>query len=172
MALEDILAPHLDVLFCGINPGLSSAAAGLPFARPGSRWWPALHQSGFTPRTLRPQEASSLTTWGLGLTTMARRPTARAAELSPADLTRGAELLTERVETWQPRWLAILGVTAFRAGYRQPGAVVGEQSLLIGDTRVWVLPNPSGLNAHFPPVALAREFTRLRVAADLPDRRI
>ncbi|CAM4256771.1 G/U mismatch-specific DNA glycosylase [Nocardia ninae] len=168
--MKDILAPELDVLFCGINPGLTSAAVGLPFATRGSRWWPALHRSGFTPRVLTPAEADQLPTWGLGLTTMVRRPTARAAELTRAELLAGAAELTERVRIWRPRWLAILGVTAFRAGYERPDATVGLQDLRIGETRLWVLPNPSGLNAHYPPQRLAEEFVRLRHAADLPDR--
>ncbi|KAA8889394.1 mismatch-specific DNA-glycosylase [Nocardia colli] len=110
--MKDILAPELDVLFCGINPGLSSAAVGLPFATHGSRWWPALHRSGFTPRVLAPAEADRLPTWGLGLTTMVRRPTTKAAELTQAELRTGATELTERVHTWRPRWLAVLGLNA------------------------------------------------------------
>ena len=172
MPLNDIIAPHLDVLFCGINPGLSSAAAGMPFANKGNRWWGALHQSGFTPRTLAAAEAETLLSWGLGLTTMVRRPTAKAAELDRAEMLAGAAELGDRVRTWQPRWLAVLGVTAFRAGYAEPKAEVGEQALRIGETRVWVLPNPSGLNAHFPPRLLAEEFARFRQAAAVPDRRV
>ena len=169
--MKDVLAPDLDVLFCGINPGLASAAAGLPFASRGNRWWAALEQSGFTPRVLAPTEADTLLSWGLGLTTMVRRPTSRAAELSRAELVAGAAELLDRVRIWRPRWLAVLGVTAFRAGFDRPAATVGEQDLAIGATRVWVLPNPSGLNAHFPPRLLAEEFARLRRAASLSDRR-
>ncbi|MFC5909197.1 G/U mismatch-specific DNA glycosylase [Streptacidiphilus monticola] len=168
--LDDLLAPDLDVLFCGINPGLSSAAAGMPFATRGSRWWPALHVSGFTPRVLAPSEAATLLTFGLGLTTLVRRPTRRADELGRAELVAGAAQLSRRVRDWQPTWVAFLGVTGFRAGYGRPRAVVGEQELRIGSSRVWVLPNPSGLNAHFPPQRLAEEFARLRRAAGLPDR--
>ncbi|MFJ8855935.1 G/U mismatch-specific DNA glycosylase [Streptomyces sp. NPDC102437] len=170
MPLKDLLAPELDVLFCGINPGLTSAAVGMPFATRGNRWWTALEKSGFTPRVLAPAEADALLTWGLGLTTMVRRPTTRAAELSRAELVAGAASLTDRVLTWQPRWLAVLAVAAFRTGYGWPGSTVGEQDLRIGATRVWVLPSPSGLNAHFPPRRLSKEFARLRRAAALPDR--
>ncbi|MFD6157557.1 G/U mismatch-specific DNA glycosylase [Nocardia sp. NPDC060256] len=169
--MKDILAPELDVLFCGINPGLSSAAVGLPFATRSSRWWPALHRSGFTPRVLAAAEADQLPTWGLGLTTMVRRPTAKAAELTRAELVAGAAELTKRVHNWRPQWLAVLGVTAFRAGYGRPEATVGPQDLRIGETQVWVVPNPSGLNAHYPPQQLAEEFARLRRAAAIPDRR-
>jgi TDG/mug DNA glycosylase family protein len=168
--LKDIVAPHLDVLFCGINPGLSSAAAGMPFANKGNRWWPTLYRSGFTPRTLEPAEAETLLSWGLGLTTMVRRATGQAAELDRAEMRAGAVELGERVLTWQPRWLAVLGVTAFRAGYAEPKVKIGEQALRIGETRVWVLPNPSGLNAHFPPQRLAEEFARFRQVAQVPDR--
>ncbi|MFI6040349.1 G/U mismatch-specific DNA glycosylase [Nocardia sp. NPDC051321] len=168
--MKDILAAELDVLFCGINPGLSSAAVGLPFATRGSRWWPALYRSGCTPRVLAPAEADHLLIWRLGLTTMVRRPTAKAAELTKSELLAGAAELTKRVHIWRPRWLAILGVTAFRAGYGRPDATVGPQDLRIGETRLWVLPNPSGLNAHYPPQRLAEEFTRLRRAAAVPDR--
>jgi double-stranded uracil-DNA glycosylase len=167
--VPDILAPDLDVLFCGINPGLSSAAARMPFAAPSNRWWPALYASGFTPRILAPSEASDLLTWGLGLTALVRRGTARASELSREELAAGALEVVDRVRASRPRWLAVLGVTAYRSGFGEPAARVGEQQRTIGDTRVWVLPHPSGLNAHFPPRRLAEEFARLREAAGLPD---
>jgi double-stranded uracil-DNA glycosylase len=163
--IPDIIAPGLRVLFAGINPGLYSAATGHHFARPGNRFWPALHQSGFTPRQLRPSEQGELLGLGLGITNVAARATARAAELSPAELRAGAEVLTAKVVEFAPRWLAVVGVTAYRTAFGQPDAVVGAQAASLGPTRLWVLPNPSGLNAHYSAAALAAEFARLREAA-------
>jgi double-stranded uracil-DNA glycosylase len=168
--LIDVIADDLAVLFCGANPGLSSAAARAPFATPSDRWWPALYESGFTPRRLAPHEAHELLALGLGLTSLVRRPTAGVAELAKAEFVEGGRLLRRRVLARHPRWLAVLGVTAYRAAFGRPDAAVGLQEDTIGSTRLWILPNPSGLNAHYPPRALATEFARLRVAAGLPDR--
>jgi double-stranded uracil-DNA glycosylase len=168
--LADVIADDLVVLFCGANPGLSSAATGAPFAAPGDRWWPALYESGFTPRRLAPHEAHELLALGLGLTSIVRRPTVGVAELAQAEFVKGGRLLRRRVLARRPRWLAVLGVTAYRAAFGRPDAAVGLQEDTIGSTRLWILPNPSGLNAHYPPRALATEFARLRVAAGLPDR--
>jgi TDG/mug DNA glycosylase family protein len=168
--LADVIADDLAVLFCGANPGLSSAAAGAPFATPSDRWWPALYESGFTPRRLAPNEAHELLALGLGLTSLVRRPTVGVAELAKAEFVEGGRLLRRRVLARHPRWLAVLGVTAYRAAFGRPDAAVGLQEDTIGSTRLWILPNPSGLNAHYPPRALATEFARLRVAAGLPDR--
>lgn len=168
--LADVIADDLVVLFCGANPGLSSAAARAPFATPGDRWWPALYESGFTPRRLAPHEAHELLALGLGLTSLVRRPTVGVAELAKAEFVEGGRLLRRRVLARRPRWLAVLGVTAYRAAFGRPDAAVGLQEDTIGSTRLWILPNPSGLNAHYPPRALATEFARLRVAAGLPDR--
>ena len=168
--LADVIADDLVVLFCGANPGLSSAAARAPFATPSDRWWPALYESGFTPRRLAPQEAHELLALGLGLTSLVRRPTVGVAELARAEFVEGGRLLRRRVVARRPRWLAVLGVTAYRAAFGRPDAAVGLQEDTIGSTRLWILPNPSGLNAHYPPRALATEFARLRVAAGLPDR--
>ena len=163
--IRDVIAYDLRVLFCGINPGLYSAATGHHFARPGNRFWPALHASRFTPRLLRPDEETEMLRLGLGVTNVAPRATARADELSREELAAGAVALTEKVHARRPRWLAVLGVTAYRTGFGRPKAVVGPQPERIGHTRVWVLPNPSGLNAHYPPVRLAEEFALLRDAA-------
>jgi double-stranded uracil-DNA glycosylase len=163
--IPDIIAPGLRVLFAGINPGLYSAATGYHFARPGNRFWPALHQSGFTPRQLRPSEQDQLLSLGLGITNVAPRATARAAELSSAELRAGAAVLAARATEFAPRWLAVLGVTAYRTAFGRVGAVVGPQQDSIGATRVWVLPNPSGLNAHWSPAQLAGAFAQLRDAA-------
>lgn len=159
--VPDVIADELRVLFCGINPGLWSAATRHHFARPGNRFWPALHASGFTPRLLAPDEEAELLGLGLGVTNVAPRATARADELSREELAEGAVALTEKVRARRPRWLAVLGVTAYRSGFGRPKSVVGPQPERIGDTRIWVLPNPSGLNAHYQAAALAEEFGRL-----------
>jgi TDG/mug DNA glycosylase family protein len=171
-ALPDVLpgdgdAP-LRVLFCGINPGLVSAATGHHFARPGNRFWPALHRSGFTPRLLAPSEQGELRALGLGITNLVARPSARADELGAEELRAGGARLRELVAARRPGWLAVVGVTAYRTAFALPKAVVGPQDVVWGDTRVWVLPNPSGLNAHWQLPALADEFARLRVAAGAP----
>jgi TDG/mug DNA glycosylase family protein len=164
--IPDIIAPSLRVLFAGINPGLYSAATGQHFARPGNRFWPALHQSGFTPRQLRPSEQDQLLALGLGITNVAARATARAAELTAAELRAGAEVLTAKVAEFSPRWLAVVGVTAYRTAFGRADAVVGPQPDRIGATRLWALPNPSGLNAHWSSAQLADAFAQLRDAAD------
>ena len=162
--LEDVAAPGLDVLFSGINPGLYSAWTGHHFARPGNRFWPALHASGFTPRLLRPDQQAELLDLGLGITNVVARASARADELSRDEVLAGGELLRDKVRRLQPRWLAVLGVTTYRVAFGSAKAQVGPQDLRIGDTGVFVLPNPSGLNAHYTPQALAEEFARLRRA--------
>ncbi len=163
--LPDIAGPGLRVLFAGINPGLYSAATGYHFARPGNRFWPALYQSGFTPRLFRPEEQDRLPALGLGITNLAARPTARAAELSGAELRAGAALLTGKLARLAPQWLAVVGITAYRTAFGRPEAVIGPQDAVAGPARIWVLPNPSGLNAHWSAAALAAEFGRLRAAA-------
>ncbi len=166
--IPDVLRGGLRVVFAGINPGLYSAATGHHFARPGNRFWPALHRSGFTPRQFRPDEQDQLLSLGLGITNVAPRATARAAELTPAELREGARALQEKMARLHPQWLAVLGVTVYRTAFDQAGATVGPQADTIGPTRLWVLPNPSGLNAHWTPVALAGEFARLRAQAAAP----
>ena len=163
--IPDVIAPGLAVLFAGINPGLYSAATGYHFARPGNRFWPALHRSGFTPRQLRPEEQAQLLGLGLGITNVVARATARASELRPAESTEGARLLAGKVQRLRPAWLAVLGVTAYRAAFGQPRAAVGPQQEAIGTTRIWVLPNPSGLNASWtmPKLIAAYRELRLRV---------
>ncbi len=167
--IEDVLPgpgdPPLRVLFCGINPGLVSAATGHHFARPGNRFWPALNGAGFTPRLLLPAEQWELPALGLGITNMAPRATARADELTRAELVAGAARLRALVAEQRPRWLAPVGVTAYRTAFGAPRASVGPQEQRLGDTRVWVLPNPSGLNAHWQLPEMIAEFARLRAAA-------
>jgi TDG/mug DNA glycosylase family protein len=164
--IPDIIAPGLRVLFAGINPGLYSAATGYHFARPGNRFWPALHQSGLTPRQLRPSEQGELLALGLGITNVAPRATARAAELSTAELRAGAQVLRDKVVEFAPQWLAVLGVTAYRTAFGPVDAVVGPQPGLIGTTRLWVLPNPSGLNALWTTPKLTEAFRDLRLRVD------
>jgi TDG/mug DNA glycosylase family protein len=164
--VPDVVADGLRVLFCGINPGLMTAATGHHFARPGNRFWPVLHRSGFTPRLLKPSEQQELLAYGLGITNVVARPTARADELSAEEYQEGGRLLALKVGRLRPRWLAVVGVTAYRAAFDDRKARVGPQSRMIGDTRLWVLPNPSGLNAHWTAETMAEEFARLREAAE------
>jgi TDG/mug DNA glycosylase family protein len=163
--IPDVGGPGLRVLFSGINPSLYSAATGHHFARPGNRFWPALHRSGFTERQLHPSEQFTLPASGLGITNVVARATARADELSPAELIEGGALLAALAERWRPRYLAILGVTAYRTAFARPKAVLGLQPEPIGGVPVWVLPNPSGLNAHYTVDTLAAAYAELRLVA-------
>ncbi|OEU94529.1 DNA glycosylase [Streptomyces abyssalis] len=142
-----------------------SAATGHHFARPGNRFWPVLHASGFTPRVLRPDEERELLTYGLGITNVVQRASARADELSDEEYREGGRQLAEKVTRLRPLWLAVVGVTAYRTAFGERAARIGPQERLIGGARVWVLPNPSGLNAHWTPQAMAEEYARLREAA-------
>ncbi len=164
--VPDVIAPGLDVLFCGINPSLTSAARRHHFARPGNRFWPALHLAGLTPRQLPPDEDRELLRFGLGVTNVVARPTRTAAELDAEELRAGALELTALVERWRPRVLAVLGVTAWRIAFDRPRAVLGLQPERVGGAATWVVPNPSGLNAHYQLPQLARCYAQLR-----PDRR-
>jgi len=163
--IPDLVGPDLRVLFSGINPSLYSAATGHHFARPGNRFWPALHRSGFTDRLLHPSEQAVLPAAGLGITNVVARATARADELSPAELVEGGARLASLVNRWQPRCLAVLGVTAYRTAFARPKASIGPQDHKIAGVRVWVLPNPSGLNAHYTVDGLATAFGVLREAS-------
>jgi TDG/mug DNA glycosylase family protein len=156
------VAPGLDVLFCGINPGLESAARGHNFARPGNRFWPALHGAGFTPRLLRPEEDGLLPQFGLGMTNVVDRPSRGAADLSADELRAGAWEVERLVLRYEPRVLAVVGVGAYRTGFGRPKAAIGLQPDTIGGRPVWVLPNPSGLNAHYQLPELVRLFGELR----------
>jgi TDG/mug DNA glycosylase family protein len=164
-SVPDLLAPGLAVLFCGINPSLYSVAVGHHFARPGNRFWPTLHLAGFTDRVLAPPEDALLLDLGYGLTNVVPRGTAVAAELAPREYAEGGALLVEKLRRFRPRWLAILGVEAYRRAFAQPRAAMGRQSGRVGDTPVWVLPNPSGLNAHYQLPGLARAYAEFRQAA-------
>ena len=163
--IPDVVGPGLRVLFSGINPSLYSAATGHHFARPGNRFWPALHRSGFTSHQLHPSQQWSLPGAGLGITNVVARATARADELSTAELVEGGALLAALVALWRPDFLAVLGVTAYRTAFGRPKATMGRQVDTIAGVPVWVLPNPSGLNAHYTADTLAAAFTELRLAA-------
>jgi len=164
-SIPDVIAPNLAVVFCGINPGLYSAATAHHFARPGNRFWPALHRSGFTPRQLDPAEQDEMLTYRLGITNLVARGTARADELTPAEFVAGARILEDKANRLRPAWLAVLGVVAYRLAFGRKDAVVGRQPDRLADSGLWILPNPSGLNAHYQMDRLVAEFAALREAA-------
>jgi double-stranded uracil-DNA glycosylase len=163
--IPDVIGPGLRVLFCGINPGLYSGATGYHFARPGNRFWPALHSAGFTDRLLSPSEQQELLLQHCGITNLVARATAGADELDAAELVAGHRGLLTKVKRYTPRFVAILGVTAYRSAFERPAATLGKQADTLGEATVWVLPNPSGLNAHHQLKDLARLFRALRDAA-------
>lgn len=169
--VPDIARPGLRVLFCGINPGLYSGATGHHFARPGNRFWPALHAAGFTRRLLAPWEEAELLPLGLGITNLVARATASAAELGRAELVAGRRGLERKVRRYRPAWLAMLGIGAYRVAFGRPGARLGRQPETLGTTGIWVLPNPSGLNAHHQLADLALALAQLRRAAPQPPAR-
>jgi len=163
--VRDVIAPGLRVLFCGINPGLYTAAVGHHFARPGNRFWPALYAAGFTERLLSPFEERELLKSGYGITNVVARATATADLLTKEETIRGGRRLRVKVERYGPAVLAILGLGAYRTAFNNPKATVGRQKEMIADTLLWVLPNPSGLNANYQPQDLARLFRELKVEA-------
>ncbi|HEY0009302.1 MAG TPA: G/U mismatch-specific DNA glycosylase [Tepidisphaeraceae bacterium] len=165
-AIADLIAPNLKVLFCGINPGLYSGATGHHFAKPGNRFWPALFAGGFTPRILKPWEERELLTFGCGIINVVNRTTATAAELSNDELIAGGAQRRKLVTKMKPKFLAVLGIGAYRAAFNEPKADLGLQPQTIGSTRIWVLPNPSGLNAHYTPASLGVLFKELREAVE------
>jgi TDG/mug DNA glycosylase family protein len=163
--VRDVIAPDLHVLFCGINPGLYTAAVGHHFARPGNRFWPALQAAGFTERVLSPFDERELLKSGYGITNVVQRATASADMLTKEEIVAGGERLRAKVLRYRPRILAVLGLGAYRTAFNQPKAVVGRQEERIGKTLLWVLPNPSGLNANYQAADLARLFRDLRESA-------
>lgn len=166
-ALGPIVGPRLRVLFVGINPSLRSADVGHHFARPGNRFWPALYAAGFTPRLLRPDEDGDLPAYGIGVTNIASRPTRAATEISREELRAGAAALEATVRCHAPRLVAVVGLTAYRTAFGRPQATMGLQpSDEIGGRPVWVLPNPSGLNAHYKPADFARLYAEARAFAE------
>jgi len=164
--IPDVVAPGLRVLFAGINPGLYSAATGYHFARPGNRFWPALYAAGFTDRVLRPDEQQQLLPLGLGITNVVARATARADELSPAEIRAGGRVLAAKVARLAPQWLAVVGITVYRTAFDRPGATIGRQQETLAGAGLWVLPNPSGLNAHWTTPNLTEAFRDLRLHAE------
>lgn len=164
--LRDVIAPGLYVLFCGINPGLYSGATGHHFARPGNRFWPALHQAGFTPRLLHPNDERQLLAYGCGITNLVARATAAADELAPGELLAGQRRLKAKVKRYQPQVVAVLGISAYRTAFTQKAVTLGRQPDPLANAIVWVLPNPSGLNAHYQLADLAEHFRALRLAVE------
>lgn len=162
-SMRDVIAPGLRVLFAGINPGLYSAACGHHFARPGNRFWPALHAAGFTDRLLHPSEQRKLLRSGYGITNIVNRATARAEQLDPAEFIAGGKKLARKIRRYRPRIIAFLGLGAYRAAFAIPKARIGRQPEALGSALVWVLPNPSGLNANYQLDALAKLFKELRL---------
>ncbi len=162
--VPDVIGPDLSVLFCGINPGLYTAWAGHHFARPGNRFWPTLHRSGFTRRLLAPSEEHELLADGIGITNLVPRATATAAELTTEELEAGGRRLKSKLRRFRPRALAVLGIGAYRTAFGHKKAALGRQPERLGETTVWVLPNPSGLNANYQLDDLAKLFAELREA--------
>lgn len=160
--VPDIIDHGLEILFCGINPGLYTAVTGHHFARPGNRFWPALHAGRLTPRLLHPSEQNVLSEYGYGITNLVARATATAAELERDEIIQGGQVLRDKVMRYKPRCLAILGIGTYRQAFRKRDAVIGPQPECIGSTRVWLLPNPSGLNAHYTPKAFGELFADLK----------
>lgn len=166
--VPDVIAPNLAVLFCGINPGLYSGAVGHHFAGPANKMWPTLHGAGFTPALFNAFREAELLALGYGVTNLVARTTATAAELDKQELIAGAAALTRKAEKFAPRFVAILGLTVYRTAFQRPKAVVGLQPERIGPSQLWLLPNPSGLNAHHQPPVLRAMFNELRLAAAAP----
>ena len=162
--VPDVVAPGLRVLFCGINPGLYTAAVGHHFARPGNRFWPALYAAGFTDRLVSPFDERELLQNGYGITNAVMRATATADQLTPRELREGGWRLAAKVRRYKPAFLAVLGLGAYRAAWERPKAIIGRQEETIGETTIWVLPNPSGLNAHYQAGDLALIFRELKAA--------
>lgn len=156
-----MIGPGLKILFCGINPGLYSAATGLHFARPGNRFWPALHGAGFTPRLFHPSENERLLELGYGLTNLVNRATAAADELAPAELVAGGTILAAKVRRFRPRTVAFVGLGAYRSAFGRPQATLGRQAEPLEGAQVWVLPSPSGLNANYQLPELVKLLRKL-----------
>lgn len=163
--VPDLIGPGLRVLFVGINPGLYSGAVRHHFARPGNRFWPTLHAAGFTDRVLSPFEEHKLLELGYGITNIVARATARAEELTDDELRTGAKRLVGKLRRFRPRFVAFVGASAYRIALDQPRAAIGRQPEPLASCAVWLLPNPSGLNAHYQLPALGRLFAELHAAA-------
>jgi double-stranded uracil-DNA glycosylase len=160
--IQDVIAPGLRILFVGINPGLYSGATGHHFARPGNRFWRAIFEAGLTPTLLSPDQQAELLAYGIGITNLVNRTTARADELTADELRAGGKTLAEKVERYRPAKVAFLGVSTYRVAFGEPSALVGRQQRHMGESELWVLPNPSGLNAHYQLAQLAAAYRALR----------
>jgi double-stranded uracil-DNA glycosylase len=160
--VPDVIARNLRILFVGINPGLWSGAMGFHFAKPGNRFWRAVHLAGLTPTVLSPDQPDELLHNGLGITNLVARTTAVAAELTDDELRSGASVLEAKIKRFRPAKVAFLGLSAYRVAFGQPKASVGRQERQIGGSEVWLLPNPSGLNAHYQLADLARAYSALK----------
>jgi TDG/mug DNA glycosylase family protein len=163
--VPDVIASGLNILFCGINPGLYSGAVGHHFARPGNRFWKALHKAGLTPGRLEPWEERKLLDYGCGITNLVARATASAEELEAEELVRGRRRLAAKAGWYRPRAVAVLGIGAYREAFGRTDAEIGKQPEGMGESELWVLPNPSGLNAHYQVADLARLFKKVRGSA-------
>jgi len=163
--IPDVIAPDLRIVFCGINPGLYSGAVGHHFARPGNRFWKVLHRAGLTERELSPFEDRDLLQYGIGVTNLVNRTTAAAAELDHAELRRGARHLERKVRRYRPSFVAFAGMGAYRVAFRRPRASLGRQTETLGESVIWLLPNPSGAQAAYQLDDLVRAFRALRRAA-------
>ena len=168
--IRDVLAPRLRALFCGINPGLYSAATGHHFARPGNRFWPALHGAGFTPRVLHPSEQRLLLKGGYGITNLVNRASATAEELAPIEFVSGRRRLAAKVRRYRPASVVFLGLGAYRHAFGRPRAAIGRQPQTFEGAEIWVLPNPSGLNANYQLAALVELFRAVRRSTALKNR--
>ena len=163
--VADVVGPHLRVLFCGINPGTLSGELGLHFARPGNRFWKLLHAGGFTPTVFAPAQQHELPALGIGITNLVGRVTAAASEISTTELRAGAVRLESKVDVLRPFSVAVLGLQAYRAAFRRPTATIGPQSELLGDAHLWLLPNPSGLQARYQIPEMTEMYAALRAAS-------
>jgi TDG/mug DNA glycosylase family protein len=169
--VDDLIAGHLRLLLVGINPGLWTAAVNTHFARPGNRFWPALHLAGITPHQinagggLSEEDRRLLLDSGIGITNLVPLATARADELTQAQVRAGVGPLTELVSRTQPRVVAVLGITVYREAFADRSVTVGKQPRRLAGAELWVLPNPSGLNAHETVQSLAAAYREAAVAA-------
>jgi TDG/mug DNA glycosylase family protein len=166
-AVADLVGPDLRVLFCGINPGTLSGELGLHFARPGNRFWKLLHAGGFTHSVLLPSEQHTLPALGVGITNLVGRVTAAASELGVSELRDGATRLAAKVEVLRPRCVAVLGLQAYRTAFRRPEAAIGPQPERLARARLWLLPNPSGLQARYQLPEMNEMFKALFVATEV-----
>lgn len=165
----DLIQPDLRVLFVGINPGLYTAFTGFHYAWPGNRFWPTIYAAGFTDRLLKPSESAEMLKYGYGMTNVVSRASISASELSKEEYREGGKILVEKIKKYKPEWVAFVGIQAYREAFDKPKAKVGKQPDLIEGSRVWVLPSPSGLNAHYKPADFARVFSELKKSLFIDD---